>query len=141
MGFLNKVKFKLWDATGTIVSIIEKWKPRKCRTEKDFEKSLYSYLEKELEDIQITRQYAKGRIRADIVVDDVVIIELKNNVDSTAKYQRLVGQLSEYKEWNGNIVVLLTGKTDSNLKRQLTQRVKEYDDLLDLSPKVVIIQK
>ena len=141
MGFLNKLKFKHWDAAGTIVSIIEKWKPRKYKTEKDFEKSLYSYLEKELEDIQITRQYAKGRIRADIVVDDVVIIELKNNFDSTAKYQRLVGQLSEYKEWDGNIVVLLTGKTDSNLKRQLTQHVKEYDDLLDLSPKVVIVQK
>ncbi len=141
MGFLNKLKFKHWDATGTIVSIIEKWKPRKCKTEKDFEKSLYSYLEKELEDIQITRQYAKGRIRADIVVDDVVIIELKNNLDSTAKYQRLVGQLSLYKEWDGYIVVLLTGKTDSNLRRQLTKHVKEYDDLLDLSSKVVIIQK
>ncbi len=56
MGFLDKLKFKAWNSSGTIVSLIKQWKPRKCKTEKDYEKSLYSFLEKKLEDIEITRQ-------------------------------------------------------------------------------------
>lgn len=72
-----------------------------------------------LDDIQVTKQYAKGRIRADIVVGDKVIIELKNNLDSTGKYQRLIGQLNEYKAWDGDTIIVLCGKTDKNLRKEL----------------------
>ena len=119
MGLLERLRFNFWDPVSMIISLIEEWKPTKCKTEKAYEKSLYSFLHKKLEDIQITRQYARGRIRADLVVGDKVIIELKNNLNSTTKYQRLIGQISEYKEWEGHIIILLTGETDPNLKKQL----------------------
>jgi hypothetical protein len=78
--------------------LIGKWKPRSCKSEKDYENSLYEFLHKELGDTQITKQYARGRIRADIVISEKVIIELKTNLDSTGKYQRLIGQLAAYEK-------------------------------------------
>ena len=52
-------------------------------------------------------------------------MELKNNLDTTAKYQRLVGQLAEYKQWDGRVLVLLTGKTDPNLRKQLDRYLSD----------------
>jgi hypothetical protein len=127
MGLLERIRFNFWDPAGMVVSLIQKWKPTKCGTEKAYETALYSFLHRKLEDIQITRQYARGRIRADLVVGDKVIIELKNDLNSTAKYQRLIGQLSEYKEWEGHIIILLTGQTDPNLRKQLRKYVEKED--------------
>ena len=120
MSTFDKLKF-WWDDVGAVVGKIEKWRPRKCTTEKDYERSLYDYLHRELPDIQITKQYAKGRIRAELVVADRVVIELKHNLDSTAKYHRLIGQLTEYREWEGRVVLLPTGKTEPNLRKQLNE--------------------
>ena len=142
MGFLDKLKFQVWDSTGSIMTLLDKWKPKGCSTERDFEKSLYNFLHSELGDIQVTKQSARGRIRADLVIGDKVIVELKHNLDSTAKYQRLVGQLAEYKEWKGQIVVLLTGKTDPNLRKQLNNYLKKEGLTEDvLEDKVIVYQK
>ena len=35
------------------------------------------------------------------------------------KYQRLIGQIAEYKDWAGNVIILLVGKTEPNLRKQL----------------------
>src|SRR5438093_10852245 len=105
MSFLDKLKFHMWDSIGMVVSHLERWRPRGCSSEKDFENSLYKYLHEKLPDIQVTKQYAQGRVRADLVVGDRVIIELKHNLNSTAKYQRLVGQLIEYQEWDGRVII------------------------------------
>ena len=101
MGILQKMRFKFCDAGAMISSLVEQWHPRKCKTEKQYEKSLYTFLHRQLEDIQVTKQFAKGRIRADLVVGDKVIVELKNNFSTTAKYQKLIGQITEYKDWMG----------------------------------------
>lgn len=124
MGILEKIKFG-WDSIGMIESLVKKWKPKDCKTEKSYEKSLYDFLHKNLYDIQVTKQYARGRIRADLVVGDSVIIEIKNNLDSTSKYQRLIGQLQEYKEWDGDIIILLIGETDKNLLKQLNKYIEQ----------------
>jgi len=92
MGTMDKLKFWL-DDVGAVVQKIERWRPRKCATEKDYEKSLYEFLHKEMPDHQITKQSGRGRVRADLVIADRVAIELKHNLDTTAKYQRLIGQI------------------------------------------------
>lgn len=125
MSILEKLRFNLWDPTDMVVSLVNKWEPTECKSEKDYEKSLYNYLHDSLKEIQVTKQYAKGRIRADIVVGDKIIIELKNNLDSTGKYQRLIGQLMEYEEWNGSVIVLLAGKTDENLLKEFRKYVEK----------------
>ena len=141
MGTIDKLKLKFWDSVGATADLIKKWKPRKCKTEKDFEKSLYNFLHDQLDSIQITKQYAKGRIRADLVIEDKVIIELKNNLDSTAKYKRLIGQLTEYEEWEGQIIVLLTGKTDPNLKKQLDKFVQDRNSDSIFDKNLLVLQK
>lgn len=131
MGVLDSLKFKMWDEVSAVVSLLDRWRPRNCKSEKDYENSLYKYLHAELGDIQITKQYAKGRIRADLVIGTKIIVELKYNLDTTAKYQRLIGQLVDYKEWEGSVVILLTGETDPNLRKQLNEYIEKQKGLLD----------
>ncbi len=143
MGLFDKVKFHVGDSVKFVISKIENWKPRNCKTEKDYENSLYKFLHEELDDFQITKQYAKGRIRADLVIGDRVIVELKYNLNTTGKYQRLIGQLAEYKDWDGRTILLLTGETDINLRKQIDIYLKKEglsEDLLD-EAKVTVFQK
>jgi len=126
----------------TTVDLIKRWRPRRCQTEKDYEKSLYQFLHKELDGIQITKQFGKGRIRADLMVGEKVIVEIKNNLDTPAKYQRLIGQLNDYKDWDKSVVIILTGKTDPNLRKQLDRFVAEMNcELADLSDSVTLVKK
>lgn len=130
VSIFQNIQFYLLDSTGVVVGLIKRWKPRKCSTEKDYEDSLYEFLNRKVDSIQVTKQYAKGRIRADIVVGDKVIIEIKNNLDSTSKYQRLVGQLVDYNDWGGSIIIVLCGTTDKNLKKQLVKYLEGQSGLL-----------
>lgn len=141
MSLVDQLMFHAWDATGMIEKIIKRWKPGKLKNEKAYEKSLYDFLHAKLDDIQVTKQSAKGRIRADIVVGDKVIVEIKNNLDSTAKYQRLVGQLTEYKSWNGEVIIVLCGKTDRNLRKELDSFLKDFKAGSFSDAEVRVIQK
>lgn len=146
MGLLDKLKFQAWDDVAAVVSLIHKWKPDRCKTEKDYERSLYDYLHQQFGDLQVTKQHAQGRIRADLCVAGKVIVELKNDLDTTGKYQRLVGQLAEYKQWDGRVVVLLTGTTDPNLRKQLDRYLSDEGlsggyTLMDLAARVTVVQK
>ena len=142
MSDIDKLKFQFCDGAGTVESLIKRWQPQNCKTEKDYENSLYDFLHRELPDIQITKQFAKGRVRADILISDNVVLELKNDLDSTAKYQRLLGQLAELKEWKGKIIVLLCGNTDKNLAKALRTHVKDWmGDLFIVDSKVAVIEK
>ncbi|GAH19881.1 unnamed protein product, partial [marine sediment metagenome] len=89
MGILSKIGFNL-NPVGTVMDIINKWKPGKCKTEKDYEKSLYNFLEKQLPDIEIVKQFGIGRTKVDIAVARKVFIEIKYNLNSTSKLQRLL---------------------------------------------------
>jgi len=140
MGVFDKIRFKFWDPAGMVSSLVKEWHPVRCKTEKGYEKSLYSFLHKRLEDIQITKQYARGRIRADLLVGDKVIVEIKNNFNTTTKYQRLIGQITEYKEWEGEIIIVLMGKTDPNLRKGLENYAEKEEDGWG-EKRIIIIQK
>lgn len=119
--------------------MIERWEPGVCKIEKNYEKSLYNFLHNELEEIQVTKQYARGRIKADLVIGDKVIIEIKNNLNTTGKYQRLIGQIAEYREWEGSILIILVGETDQNLNKQLKKFLNK-EGLFE-EEKVTLIEK
>ena len=144
MGLIDKLKW-LGNSVGVLTSLFSKWRPRNCKTEKAYENSLNSFLHKELEDHQITKQYGIGRSRADLVIDDRLLIEIKYNLNTSAKYQRLLGQLAEYKEWDGRVVLLLVGKTDPNLRKQLTSYLEKEglcgSMFLHEEDKVIIYEK
>ena len=108
-----------------VKSAIDKWSPRECENEKSYENSLYLFLHEYFPDVQITKEYAIGRTKADINVGDEVIIEIKKDLKSTAQYGRLIGQLEEYKNWKGATIILLVGDTDPNLKKKLHSRAED----------------
>lgn len=148
MGLMDSLKFKFWDGLGTVTDLIQSWQPEGCKSEKDFEKSLFSHLQKELSDIRITKQYARGRIKADIVIAEELIIELKTNLKTTGQLQRLMGQLLIYKTaWPGKTIVILTGQTDADLRKELDRNIKaHFEDFNPFDPwrldsSILIVQK
>lgn len=124
MGLLDKFLWS-WDNVEVLTSLFDKWSPSNCKSEKDYENSLSSFLHEELENHEIIKQYAVGRFHADLVIDDELIIEIKYNFNTLTKYRNLLGQLAEYKDWSGPIILLLVGKTDPDLKKRLTSHAKE----------------
>ena len=46
-----------------VIKLIDDWRPRKCETEKNFERSLHKHLEKNLEKSDVIKQYAAGRVK------------------------------------------------------------------------------
>lgn len=122
---LEKILFTFWNGEGQVIDIVNKWSPKKYRTEKEYENSLYNVLHESFKEVQVTKQFSIGRIKADIVVGGHVLIELKNNLNSRGKYQRLLGQLEEYRDWDNYILLVLCGETDSNLKKELFKYIND----------------
>src|SRR5437773_1954658 len=85
--------FKYWDDIGTIKTLFNEWNPKGCKTEKQFERSFYDHLTRNLANVIITPQYAHGRFKADMLVGNKILIEIKTNLVTASEYQRLVGQL------------------------------------------------
>jgi len=141
MALLDKIKFHVWNPLTAVLDLVEKWNPTDCTTEKDYERSLYEWLHEQLGGVQVTKQFARGRVHADLVVADKVIIELKVNLDTTAKYQRLVGQLEEYREWKGDVVIVLFGRTDKNLRKKLDEAVEKRSGFLLFDQQMRVVQK
>jgi len=107
------------DNMGKVEKIIKKWKPKGCKTEKDYEKSLVKFLHEKMPDVKIVQQYGTGTQRIDIVVGEKVAIELKKGLKTTSAYHRLRGQLKEYeKNWD-KIFVVVCGAVKDNLKKDL----------------------
>ncbi|TET40604.1 MAG: hypothetical protein E3J65_00690 [Dehalococcoidia bacterium] len=106
-------------------TVIKSWKPRGCKTEKAYEKSLQRELEKKLKNRTIQSQYGAARQRVDICVDGKVPIELKHNLRSTADYQKTKGQLDDYlKKWDG-VFLVLCGETDPDILKSLQEYARK----------------
>lgn len=117
-----------WNPFGTVVRIVEHWQPGPLKLESQYEKSLYDFLRGKLPGIKIVRQYGAGRIKCDIATSGDVIIELKVNLKSTQKLQRLIGQIELFRrEWGKPIVVVLIGETHDDLLHDLHSTVKKYE--------------
>ena len=52
------------------------------------------------------------------------MIELKYALSSTGEYQRLVGQLVDYKDWGKQFILVLAGETEPNLFKQLDKELQ-----------------
>lgn len=111
---------------GTVEQLVKQWKPEPAKTEKIYEKSLHKYLKKELPFEKITAQYGSARIRCDIAVGKEVFIEMKIDLKTPGKRQRLRGQIDDYRrEWEKPVLVVLLGDCDEDLLHDLYQSVKE----------------
>tara|TARA_B100000886_G_scaffold66812_1_gene41956 strand:- start:784 stop:1281 length:498 start_codon:yes stop_codon:yes gene_type:complete len=119
-----------------IIKILKNWKPRGCKSEKQYETKLMSKFKKEFDDLKseehkgsrlVLKGQGDGRNIYDIVIDDKYFIELKYNLDSTGKMDRLIGQLDRYlKKINSeDFFLILCGKTEDNLLDRIKEKCEE----------------
>ena len=141
MDLFDKLSF-WFSPTSAVLELVGTWNVGGCGSEKQCEDSLYDYLQRSLDGVQIIRQYGRARSFVDIMVADRVMVELKYELTSTAEYQRLVGQLVGYKEWNKDIIVVLVGNTEPNLLKNLQKVVdKEFVGFTLFDNNVTIVEK
>ena len=121
------------NARNFIIDLIKDWKPRNCKSEPDYTKSLKEFLDKELTpvDIYVSKEPGLGRSRLDLVVSKKkpyldFAIELKYNLQDPPKFDRLKGQIHTYVSAKfKHIIILLIGKTGTELETELTKYNKE----------------
>lgn len=121
---LSELKFRSWDPIGTVVRRVESWNSRTLPVgspEADCERDLHRHLVAELPGLRVDRQFPHGRVRADLLVDGRVALELKVGLCSNAEYNRLVAQLDGYRRWGVALVVVLVGVGSEQLRRDIEQ--------------------
>ncbi|MCX6293293.1 MAG: hypothetical protein NT127_03210, partial [Sphingobacteriales bacterium] len=85
------------------VTAIQNWNPRQANYEYEYQDRLYRHLRKHLPDASVEMEYPIGenylgsRGRADIVVNDTILIEMKRD-SSAGAIQRAKGQIAQYSE-------------------------------------------
>jgi len=93
------------------VVALQNWHPKGAYYEYEYQDRLYRHLKKHLPGASVELEYpiadAAGRGRADIVVNDTILIEMKRD-SSAGAIQRAKGQVSQYSEiWQGRGPVIL----------------------------------
>jgi len=134
----KSLKFKYWDHTSTARELIENWKPKGLKTHKQYQNSLYQYLTERLDKVKVIKEYGDGRIRGDIALDRKLMVEIKVNFDTSAEFQRTVGQIEGYLENDWSVIVVVCGRRDKNLVSQLK---KKYEDLFMWEANLQIVEK
>ena len=97
------------------ITALQNWNPRQSQYEYEYQDRLYRHLCKHLPyasiemEFPIGENYLGSRGRADIVINDTILIELKRDTSAGA-IQRAKGQISQYSEiWKekGPVILLL----------------------------------
>jgi hypothetical protein len=111
------------------VNAMQNWNPGKCYYEYEFQDKLYRHLKNLLPDSEIEMEYPigdkehKNKRRADIVIDDTILIEMKRGNIGSSEEDRAKGQISEYAEiWRnrGPVILLLCGHDYEHAKESFT---------------------
>jgi hypothetical protein len=97
------------------VNALQNWNPRNCYYEYEFQEKLIRYLRKVMPDATIETERPIGLVtdgnrgRADIVINDTILIEMKRDTSAGA-VQRAKGQMMQYSDiWKdkGPVILLL----------------------------------
>ncbi|MGC3958063.1 MAG: hypothetical protein QM813_09035 [Verrucomicrobiota bacterium] len=82
-------------------TIFTDWQPRAFNLdEKDHEADLFAALRRALPDVPMTTQHGLAKGRADIVIEDSHVIEVKLGLTDVLEFDRCIGQI-----WNATTSV------------------------------------
>jgi len=107
---------------GFVDYLLREWVPDGAeRTEKQHEDHLHAFLRLNLPDVPMITQYGIAKGRADIVIQDAHLIELKLGLSDVAEFQRCMGQLEIYRQkWvkkeRGPFYLVIVGESDSEFR-------------------------
>jgi len=114
--------------------LITKWQTHSFSlNEKEQEQSLYTWLKQNLPGVPITTQYGIAKGKADIVVQDEHVIELKLAFgDDIAEFDRCIGQMERYRlKWvdldRGPVYLVVVGELEPEFRDMLHQAIKRLD--------------
>lgn len=104
--------------------LLNEWQPTSYSlTEKEQEQSLLAFLRGKLPDVPIIPQYGIAKGKADLVIQDEHVVELKLGFteDSVAEFDRCLGQLWRYKEkWvnkdRGRVWLIVVGHSEAEFR-------------------------
>lgn len=129
------------DDGGCILRLLKEWEPQSFTgSEKEQEMDLLAWLKKKLPDVPMVAQYGIAKGKADIVVQDTHLIELKLGLVDIAEFQRCLGQLEIYRQkWTcknrGPVYLVIVGESDVEFRDVLHAWLKRNDDKLQLIEK------
>lgn len=132
-----------------VVRLIEKWSPSKLTSEAKYRDDLLAYLRKNLnnddplgfnEKVSIRKE--TGRHLADIGINSEVGIELKYNLNTKAKVDRLFGQIDDYLKGYDSMCIVLCGETNEDQLDYLDEKVRKMprDDFINTKEVRVIVK-
>jgi len=115
-----------------VLKIIEDWTPKKLSSEAEYRDDLLSFLRKQLnqkdplgllEEHSIRKE--SGRHLADIAIDSKIGIELKYNLNTKGKVDRLFGQIDDYLKDYESMIVVLCGNTSDQQLDYLREKIRK----------------
>lgn len=107
---------------GFVRRLLEEWVPASLGLcEKDHEEALFRFLSSKLPDVPIVQQYGIAKGKADIVIQDSHVIELKLGLTEVLEFDRCLGQLERYRQkWickdRGPVYLVIVGESDSEFR-------------------------
>lgn len=109
-----------------VVSTIESIHFIACEKEKEYENQLYQFLG--AKGFDVSHEKSRKGARFDLVIgDDEIAVELKI-IKGSSEFQRLIGQIIQYKSQFNNIIIVLVDKFGNpSVMKQETKRIKEID--------------
>ena len=115
-----------------VVRLIKKWSPQKYEKEDQYRDDLIVYLRKNIMSEDFLGGSEKHNIRkesgrhlADIGIDNKVGVELKYNLNTKAKVDRLFGQIDDYLKGYESMVIVLCGETNEDHLDYLEEKLKK----------------
>ncbi|HRI71003.1 MAG TPA: hypothetical protein PK156_42520, partial [Polyangium sp.] len=126
-----------------VIEVLVSWQPRGAESEADYQASLHRKLRRDLPGANPERERPIGaratgnRGRADLVVSDSVLIEMKKGL-TTSSAQRALGQIQMYlSAWDRGPVMLVMCEVDPAMAQQFL--LKEIENLRKRQEPVMMV--
>ena len=132
-----------------VLRIVERWDPKKLTSEAKYRDDLLKLLRTELnkkDPFGMSEKHSirkeSGRHLADIGINNEVGIELKYNLNSKSKVDRLFGQIDDYLKGYSSMVIVLCGKTNEEQLDYLEEKVRNMpsNDLFSSNEVKIIVK-
>lgn len=146
----------IWDGEGEhLLKLLQEWQPESFDlSEKAHENALKHWLASKLPEVPIAAQYGIAKGKADLVIQDHFVIELKLafDEDKVGEFDRCLGQLERYRQkWvlkdRGPVFLVVVGAMSPDYREMLHVAVKrlnsEFEEIghFDRGEQFFIVEK
>jgi len=122
--------------TECVLRLLNKWQPSAAvLSEKAHEQELQAWLNTQLPDVPIVAQYGIAKGKADLVIQDSHVIELKLAFtdETLGEFDRCIGQMERYRQkWvdkeRGKVYLVIVGKSDSEFRDMIHKAVHRLNE-------------